>query len=93
MDMRRDRNGLHLEIADNGIGIDGLNRPNDIFKPFFRGHQSEEYDGVGLGLSFCAKLIESRRGTFEADCIAGGTRLHFFIPDEGLLMQGELCSA
>ena len=89
VDICNQRGGLQIKIEDNGIGLEGVRNAADIFKPFFRANGPDDYDGVGLGLSFCAKLIESRGGTFEAESTPDGTRLHFFIPDEGLLMEDD----
>ncbi len=67
-------------IGDNGIGIRQAHF-HTIFKPFKRLHGNSEYQGTGLGLAFCRKIIEAHGG--EIWCESGaeqGTTFHFTIP-------------
>lgn len=50
--------GIVFFIRDTGIGIDKINFKN-IFAPFFKaGHNNSGiYNGIGLGLTFCERLI------------------------------------
>lgn len=54
-----------IEIADNGIGFDEkyLDR---IFAIFQRLHGREQYEGTGIGLAVCQKIVERHRGTITA---------------------------
>lgn len=54
-----------LTITDNGIGFDEkyLDR---IFTPFQRLHNKEEYEGTGIGLSICRRIVERHGGTITA---------------------------
>ncbi|MBK9012694.1 MAG: PAS domain S-box protein [Saprospiraceae bacterium] len=45
-----------ISFQDNGIGIPSERLDEDIFKPFQRFH---EYEGSGIGLATCRKLVES----------------------------------
>ena len=57
---------LELRFADNGIGFD--NRYKDqIFAIFQRLHGRMEFEGTGIGLSTCRKIIERHNGTIDAD--------------------------
>ena len=53
-----------ITISDNGIGIreDILNK---IFEPFFRGDESRNTEGAGLGLTLSKKIIENHKGTIS----------------------------
>ena len=59
-----------IRFNDNGIGFEEkyLDR---IFKPFHRLHGKDEYDGVGMGLAICSKVIEHHRGTITAKSTPG----------------------
>ena len=54
-----------IDIADNGIGFEEkyLDR---IFKPFQRLHASSQFEGTGMGLAICKKIIDKHNGTITA---------------------------
>jgi len=51
------RDGVHVSIADTGIGIDPSN-VDQIFKPLF----TTKEHGMGMGLSICRSIVESHNG-------------------------------
>lgn len=53
-----------IKVKDNGIGIPHQYR-NQIFDFFKRLHTSEKYEGTGLGLGICKKLVNALDGTIE----------------------------
>jgi signal transduction histidine kinase len=69
----RAENGVcRLIVEDNGIGFDEkyLDR---IFKPFQRLHgRTSKYDGTGMGLAICRKIVERHGGTITALSSPGG---------------------
>jgi len=53
-------------VEDNGIGFDNAYL-EQIFKPFRRlHHKNSHYEGIGIGLSICRKIVESHGGTITA---------------------------
>lgn len=71
---------LSLEITDNGIGFDNA-YVDKIFAVFQRLHQRESYEGTGIGLSICKKIIENHGGVIHAKGILGqGATFTVIIP-------------
>ena len=56
-----DHNYIKIHIQDNGIGFDESKAPK-IFKPFERLHGRKEYEGTGMGLSICQKIVTRHGG-------------------------------
>ncbi|MEM7161323.1 MAG: ATP-binding protein [Bacteroidota bacterium] len=68
-----------LIIADNGIGIDSAYE-EEIFEMFKRLHDLRKYQGTGIGLSMCKKIMEIHDGFISIESEVGkGTEftLHF----------------
>ena len=61
-------NFVKLRIEDNGIGFDEkyLDR---IFTPFQRLHGRSEYEGTGMGLAICRKIVERHGGVLLAQSL------------------------
>lgn len=67
-------------ISDNGIGIDDKHK-NEVFDMFTRLHNHEQYQGTGIGLSICRKIVERIGGRIRNQPNAsGGTDFIFTLP-------------
>lgn len=61
---------FEIRVSDNGIGFDEkyLDR---IFTIFQRLHGRFEYEGTGIGLAVCRKIVDRHGGVVTAESIAG----------------------
>ena len=77
----REEKFLHLRVQDNGIGV-AKDQLENIFAVFRRLHSSDEYEGTGIGLAICRKIVQHHRGEIWADSDGAGITVHVRLPLE-----------
>jgi light-regulated signal transduction histidine kinase (bacteriophytochrome) len=55
-----------ISIVDNGIGIPDKYK-QQVFQLFRRLHTIDKYDGIGMGLAICKKIVENHHGEINID--------------------------
>jgi PAS domain S-box-containing protein len=69
-----------IMVMDNGIGFDDK-QGERIFQVFQRLHGRSEYEGTGIGLATCRKIVERHGGTISAQSVQGqGTTFIIMLP-------------
>jgi signal transduction histidine kinase len=70
-----------ITVSDNGIGFDPK-YADDIFVVFKRLHSYHEFEGTGVGLSICKKIMEKHHGFVTAESKPGdGSIFTMVLPD------------
>lgn len=78
--LEKDRPYYKISIADNGVGF-RQEYAEKIFRPFVRLHGKSEYEGNGIGLALCRRIIDNHQGIIYADSDeTTGARFILIIP-------------
>ncbi len=76
-----------ISVVDNGIGFDNTHNEK-IFEIFQRLHGRSEYDGTGIGLAICLKIVNNHQGyIFAQSEPTQGTTFVIQLPKLGVLVS------
>ncbi|MFK7933544.1 MAG: two-component regulator propeller domain-containing protein [Saprospiraceae bacterium] len=72
-----------FSVTDNGIGI-APEYQKRVFEIFRRLHSKQEYEGTGIGLALCQKIVQGHGGKIEIDSVLGEYTTFSFTIDKNL---------
>ena len=74
--------GYRISVRDNGIGFDEQ-FVDKVFSAFQRLHGRDVYEGTGIGLAICRRIVERHGGSISAASTPGeGATFEIFLPAE-----------
>ena len=68
-----------IHISDTGVGIPPEEIPR-VFQRFYRGQNTRNIDGAGLGLALSRKIVQEQAGWIKVASDGTGSRFSVFLP-------------
>jgi signal transduction histidine kinase len=82
--------GYIYAVKDNGIGI-ATEYQQEVFAMFRRLHGAGEYEGSGIGLAFCKRIVQTYDGRMWMKSKEGeGSTFFFILPNAGVISKKEV---
>ncbi|MGE4280170.1 MAG: PAS domain-containing protein, partial [Magnetospirillum sp.] len=80
-----------FSVSDNGIGI-AADQADRLFKVFQRLHSATDYEGSGIGLAVCRKIVERHGGAIwlDSEFSGPGARFVLSLPQDGAANRAAL---
>lgn len=77
----------HITVEDNGIGFEE-EFSDKIFLMFQRLHDKRHYEGTGIGLAICKRVVQNHGGFIVADSVKGqGSVFHVYLPADTVSLE------
>lgn len=78
-----------ITVKDNGIGFQE-SYAEKIFEIFQRLHNAKTYEGTGIGLAICKKIVDNHHGTITAESKSGaGAAFTIILPLSQKIFLGQ----
>lgn len=82
--IQKSKRFIEFSVQDFGVGIPE-NDLNNIFDPFFRATNSEDFSGTGLGMTIVKQCVDTHGGSIEVKSILGeGTLVKIWLPHRSI---------
>ncbi len=86
---KEDNGMVRVEMQDNGIGIK-KEQYDKLFVMFRRLHSRDEYEGTGIGLAVCKRIVERHGGEIGIESTHGqGSTFWFTLPVSGSVQEQQ----
>ena len=83
----QEENRFVFSVADNGIGISEENLEK-VFEMFRRLHTRDEYEGTGIGLATCKRIVTTWGGDLWVESVEGeGSTFFFSVPASAAVLE------